>query len=63
MRLDEQVTITCTDTDKSEKAKVVRLGRDRVDVMVGQTVISLRQTKPGLYVGSLHGMEFVLKSR
>ena len=62
MRLDDMVTVTCTDTGKTEQAKVVRLGRDRADVMVGPAVIQLYQKKPGLYVGNLHGLEFTMKA-
>ncbi|WP_193182310.1 hypothetical protein [Nisaea sediminum] len=62
MRLDDMVTVTCTDTDKTEKGKVVRLGRDRADIMIGPAVISFRMTKPGLYVGNLHGLEFTMKT-
>lgn len=62
MRLDDQVAVTCTDTGKTEQGKIVRLGRDRADVMIGPAVIQLFQKKPGLYVGSLHGLEFTMKS-
>ncbi|UUX49341.1 hypothetical protein NUH88_18315 [Nisaea acidiphila] len=62
MRLDDIVSVTCTDTDKTEQGKVVRLGRDRADIMVGPAVISFHMKKPGIYVGNLHGLEFVMKT-
>ena len=62
MRLDDTVTVTCTDTDKTMPGRIVRLKRDQGDVMVGALLISLRQRKPGIFVGSLHGMEFVIRS-
>lgn len=62
MRLDDRVTVTCTDTDKTMQGTVVRLRGDHADVSVGDLVISLRRSKPGLWVGSRAGMEFVVRS-
>lgn len=62
MRLDDIVSVTCTDTDKTEQGKVVRLGRDRADIMIGPAVIRFRMTKPGFYIGTLHGLEFTMKA-
>ena len=63
MRLDDTVTIECTDTDQKLDAQVVRMQGDRVDVMVSGLILSLRRAKPGLYVGTRSGMEFVLKTK
>ena len=63
MRLDDTVTVECTDTDQKMDAQVVRMQGDRVDVMVSGLILSLRRTKPGIYVGNRSGMEFVLKTR
>lgn len=63
MRLDEAVTVTCTDTDKTMQGTVVRLNGERAEVTVGDLLIGLRRTKPGLWVGTRAGMEFVVKSR
>ncbi|MDA0340853.1 MAG: hypothetical protein O3B74_04550 [Proteobacteria bacterium] len=60
MRLDDQVTVTCTDTDKAMPGTVVRMRGEWVDVEVGELLISLRRAKPGLWVGSKAGMEFVI---
>ena len=62
MHLDAQVTVTCTDTDKSMPGTVVRMRGDWADVSVGEMVISLRRTKPRLWVGTRAGMEFTVKS-
>ncbi|WPZ36381.1 hypothetical protein T8K17_09555 [Thalassobaculum sp. OXR-137] len=63
MRLDDTVTVECTDTDQKLDAQVVRMQGDRVDVMVSGLILSLRRTKPGIYVGTRSGMEFVLKTK
>lgn len=63
MRLDDTVTIECTDTDQKLDAQVVRMQGDRVDVMVSGLILSLRRTRPGIYVGTRSGMEFVLKTK
>lgn len=63
MRQDEQVTVTCTDNDKTMRGTVVRLQGDRAEVMVGDQQITLRRNKPGIWVGTRAGMEFVVKAR
>ena len=63
MRLDEQVTVTCTDNDKEMRGTVVRLQGDRAEVSVGELLITLRRSKPGLWVGNRAGMEFVVRAR
>lgn len=63
MRLDETVTVICTDTDREMRGTVVRLNGDRAEVTIGDLLIGLRRTKPGLWVGSRAGMEFVVRSR
>jgi len=61
MRLDDTVTVTCTDTDKTMPGTVVRLRGDWADVSVGDLLISLRKAKAGLWVGSKAGMEFLVQ--
>ena len=41
MRLDQSVTVTCTDTDKEMTGTVVRLRGDFVDVAVGLSLIHI----------------------
>jgi len=62
MHLDQVVSVTCTDTDKSLQGTVVRMRGDWADVTVGDLLISLRRSKPGLWVGSKAGMEFVIRA-
>lgn len=62
MRLDDTVTVTCIDNDKAMPGRIVRLKRDHIDVQVGELLISFRQRRPGIYVGTMHGMEFVVKA-
>jgi hypothetical protein len=62
MRLDDQVTVTCTDTDKTMPGTVVRMKGEWVDVEVGELMISLKKAKPGLWVGSKAGMEFIIQT-
>lgn len=62
MRLDDTVSVECTDTEQTLDGKVTRLQGDRLEVMVSGFILALRRTKPGLYVGSRGGMEFVVRS-
>ena len=63
MRLDERVTVTCTDTDKTMPGTVVRMQGDRAEVAIGDLTITLRRAKPGLWVGTRAGMEFTIRAR
>jgi len=62
MRLDETVTVECTDTEQTLEGQIVRLQGERVDVMVSGVILTLRRAKPGIYVGTRGGMEFVVRS-
>jgi hypothetical protein len=62
MRLDDQVSVTCTDTDKTMPGTIIRMRGEWVDVEIGELMISLRRAKPGLWVGSKAGMEFTINS-
>jgi len=64
LTLDQKVTLNCTDNDKEATAKIVRINGNRVDVVLdggGDILISMTKAKPGLYVGSQSGLEFVMK--
>lgn len=63
MRLDDTVTVTCTDTDKSMPGKVVRLKGEWADISVGDLILNLKRAKPGIWVGTRGGMEFVVRSQ
>jgi hypothetical protein len=64
LAIDMRVKLTCVDNDQVADATIVRLYRDRVDVALdkGGLLISLFMKKPGLYVGSQSGLEFVMRS-
>ena len=58
------MNLTCIETDKVATGKIVRMQGSRVDVSLdhGGLLISLYMKKPGLYVGSQSGLEFVMQS-
>ena len=64
LAIDQKVTLTCTETGQDAAGTIVRIQGNRVDVMlaVGDLLISLNMCKPGLYVGSQSGLEFVMKT-
>lgn len=62
MKLDDIVTVYCTDTDISAEASIVNITKDSIRVMLNGMTIWLERTKPGVYVGNAHGMEFLVKT-
>ena len=66
LTLDARVQVTCTETDQVAPAKIVRIQRNRIDVVLdqggGDIIISLVMQKPGLYVGSRSGLEFTMRT-
>ena len=64
LSIDKQVNLTCIETDKVASAKIVRIQGKRVDVALDQggLLISLHMKKPGLYIGSQSGLEFLMQS-
>ena len=65
LALDQKVTLSCTDTGKDAAGTIVRIVGSRVDVMLdggGNLLVSLNMQKPGLYVGSQSGLEFVMRT-
>ena len=65
LALDQKVTLSCTDTGKDAAGTIVRIVGNRVDVMLdggGNLLVSLNMQKPGLYVGSQSGLEFVMRT-
>ena len=63
LTLDARVKLTCVDTDQVADGTIVRIQGNRVDVALDQggLIISLFMKKPGLYVGSQSGLEFVMR--
>lgn len=62
MHLDQKVTVTCTDNDTRSNGKIIRIFPHGIDVEVSGTIIKLKKTKPNLYVGSMAGLEFTVKT-
>lgn len=62
MHLDQKVTIICTDNDSKSNGKIIRIFPNGIDVEVSDTIIKLKKTKPNLYVGSMAGLEFIVKT-
>ena len=55
MRIDQEILIHCTDTEKDVKGKVIRLYRGGLDVAVQNAIIKLKLKNNNLYDGNLHG--------
>ena len=62
MHLDQKVTVTCTDNDSKNNGKIIRIFPNGIDVEVSDTIIKLKKTKPNFYVGSMAGLEFIVKT-
>jgi hypothetical protein len=62
MKLDDKVTVYCTNNDASAEASIVNITKDSIRVLLNGIPIWLNRTKPGVYVGSEHGMEFIVKT-
>jgi hypothetical protein len=62
MYLDQKVKVVCTDRDTESEGKIVRMYGNGIDVEVSGTIIKLKKTKPNFYVGSMAGLEFLVKT-
>ena len=62
MHLDQKVTVTCTDNDTKSNGRIVRIFPNGIDIEVSGTIIKLKKTKSNLYVGSMAGLEFIVKT-
>jgi len=62
MHLDQVITVFCTDHETQKKGKIIRIYSSRIDVEVSGTIIKLKKTKPNFYIGSMAGLEFVVKT-
>ena len=62
MHLEQKVTVICIDNDKRSNGKIIRIYPNGIDVEVSRTIIKLKKTKPNLYVGSMAGLEFIVKT-
>ena len=62
MHLEQKVTVICTDNETKSNGKIVRIFPSGIDIEVSGTIIKLKKTKPNLYVGSMAGLEFIVKT-
>ena len=62
MHLDQSVTVFCTDRDSTNEGKIIRISNLGIDVEVSGAIIKLKKQKPNLYVGSMAGLEFMVKT-
>ena len=64
LTLDKKVTLHCTDTGKDATGTIVRINGNRVDVTLegSDILIGLQMQRPGIYVGTMSGLEFVMKT-
>ena len=62
MHLDQKVIVTCTDNPPPSNGKIIRIFPNGIDIEVSDTIIKLKKTKPNLYVGSMAGLEFIVKT-
>ena len=62
MHLDQKVSVTCTDNDTRSYGKIIRIFPNGIDVELSGTFIKLKKTKPNLYVGSMAGLEFIVRT-
>ena len=62
MHLDQKVVVTCTDNNTTNNGKIIRILPNGIDIEVSGTIIKLKKTQPNLYVGSMAGLEFIVKT-
>ena len=62
MHLDQKVVVNCTDNNTTSNGKIIRILPNGIDIEVSGTIIKLKKTKPNLYVGSMAGLEFTVKT-
>tara|TARA_B100000989_G_C19252088_1_gene348536 strand:+ start:325 stop:513 length:189 start_codon:yes stop_codon:yes gene_type:complete len=62
VHLDQKVTVTCTDNDIISNGRIIRIFPNGIDIELSGTIIKFKKTKPNLYVGSMAGLEFVVKT-
>jgi len=60
-----KIKVHCTDNDKLIEADVVSQSDGWITVLLqpGDIKLTLRRTKPNLYVGQMHGYEFTWNNK
>jgi len=61
----DTIKIHCTDNDKWVDAKVINHTDGWITALIqpGDLKVTMRKTKPNLYVGQMHGYEFVYNAQ
>ncbi len=62
MHLDQIVKVYCTDTEKLNKARIVRIHNKGIDVELNDIILKFLKSKPNIYVCNYSGLEFVIKT-
>ena len=64
MSFDDQIKVYCTDNDKWVPAKLITHTDGWITALLqpGDVKITLKKTKPNIYVGNMSGYEFVYNS-
>ena len=62
MHLDQKVIVVCTDRDTESEGKIIRIHANGIDVEVSGAIIKLKKTKSNFYVGSMAGLEFLVRT-
>ena len=62
MYLNQEVSVYCTDTEKVNKARIVRMHPKGVDVELNEIILKFIRSKPNLYICNYSGLEFVIKT-
>ena len=62
MYLDQKITVLCTDHDTKKEGKIIRIYSSGIDIQVSEAIIKFKKIKPNLYVGTMAGLEFVVKT-
>ena len=62
MYIDQVVSVFCTDTDKTNKARIVRMHPKGIDVELNNIILKFNKAKPNLYICNYSGLEFVIKT-
>ena len=60
MKLEQEIWVHCTDTDKRVTGKVIRLFKGGLDVAIEGSIIKMHLKRNNIYVGSLHRLEFTV---
>tara|TARA_B100001559_G_C15914803_1_gene355896 strand:- start:120 stop:308 length:189 start_codon:yes stop_codon:yes gene_type:complete len=61
MYLNQNVSVYCTDTEKTNKARIVRMHSKGIDVELNDIILRFLKSKPNLYICNYSGLEFVIK--